>query len=256
MKLSEIKEQHRYTHKLNPYYSKFVIYKLHFSNGKIYIGQTKNLKRRLYNYINKTEHKGHFVKKAILKYGLNNVDLEIIKICRCYKDLNKAEIYYINFYDSCNLLKGYNLDLGGKSGKPSSQTILKKIQSSKKIKVGQYDLQGNLIKVFNSVKEASRTLKINDSDIHRCCKTNGVRNGFLFSKTLFEKIKPLDYKKKHGQWNLKMYKIVNIINSDVVVIEGLENVSEYLKCSKKYLNNILRRKTIYKKQFKIEKYES
>lgn len=256
MKLSEVKQKGVYTNKLNNYYDKLVIYKLQFLNNKIYIGQTKNLKRRLYNYIGKSETKGHLVKKAILKYGLSNVELEIVKICDNEEDLNNSEIYYISFYDSCNLLKGYNLALGGNSNKPSSQTLIKKIKSSKKVKVGQYDLNGNLITVFNSVKEASRELNILDTDIHRCCKTKGTRNGFMFSKCLNPTISPLNMYKEKGKWNLKKYKIINIITMEIIIIEGLKNVSTYLNCSKPYLDNIIKRKTIYNKQFKIEKHDS
>jgi hypothetical protein len=256
MKLSEVKQKGVYTNKLNNYYDKLVIYKLQFSNNKIYIGQTKNLKKRLYNYINKSETKGHLVKKAILKYGLSNVNIEILKICDDKEDLNNSEIYYISFYNSCDLSKGYNLALGGNSNKPSNQTLIKKIESSKKIKVGQYDLNGNLITIFNSVKEASRELNISDSDIHRCCKTKGTRNNFMFSKCLKSIITPLNINKKRGKWNLKKYKIINIITTEIIIMEGLKNVSVYLNCSKAYLDNIIKRKTIYNKQFKIEKYES
>ena len=145
---------------------------------------------------------------------------------------------------------GYNLELGGRRGEPSSQTILKKIKSSKKIKVGQYNLNGELIRIFNSFKEASRFLNISDSDIHRCCKNNGTRNGFMFSKSLNEKIKP--YKINYA---LKKYKIINLISNEETIIEGLNNVSAFINCSRKYVDNIIKRKTIYKKQFKIERYE-
>lgn len=256
MKLSEVKGKYRYTDILKDYYDKFVIYKLEFPNNKVYIGQTKKLKRRLYNYICKNKTKGHLVKKAILKYGLDNVKLEIIKVCNNHLELNESEIHYISLYDSCNILKGYNLALGGLSNKPSSQTIAKKIQSSKKIKVGQYDLNGNLLKIFNSVKEAGRFLNISDADIHRACKQKGTRTGYLFSKTLSEKIEPLHYKKQQGKWNLKQFKVINIITSDIIIIEGLNNVSKYINCSKKYLGNVLKRKTVFNKQFKVENYES
>lgn len=255
MILSQVKEKYKYTDKLKDYYDKFVIYKLTFSNKKIYIGQTKNLKRRLYSYLNKNNNNNHFVKKAIIKHGLSNVDIEIIKICDNITNLNESEIFYISFYNSTKSEKGYNLSLGGNNFGVCNQTVLKKINSSKKIKVAQYDLNGDLINIYNSVKEASRILKIQDTDIHRCCKNKGSRNGYLFSKTIFNKIEPINYKKQTGKWNLKKYKIINIITSDIIIIEGLKNVSEYLNCTKKYLNNIIARKTIYNKQFKVEKYE-
>lgn len=256
MKLSEVKNKNKYTDILNDYYNKLVIYKLEFSNNKIYIGQTKNLKKRLYSYISKNVTKGHLVKKAILKHGLNNVNLEILEVCNNYSELDELEIYYISLYNSCNILKGYNLALGGNSNKPSSQTLIKKIKSSRKVKVGQYNLNGDLLKIFNSVKEASRILNIPDTDIHRACKSKGTRIGYLFSKTLYDKIDPLHYKKYNGKWNLKKFKVINIITNEIILIEGLNNVSNYLNCSRKYLDNIIQRNTIFNKKYKVEKHES
>lgn len=253
IKLSDIKENHRYTTLLQDFYDKLVIYKLEFSNKKIYIGQTKNLKRRLYSYISQYNTEKHLVKKAILKYGLDNVKLEILKVCSNHDDLNKSEVYFISLYDSCNLLTGYNLAFGGGSNTPSPQTIVKKIESSKKTEVGQYNLNGNLIKIFNSVREAGRVLDIPDTDIHRACKKKSSRLGYLFSKTLMPNIEPFHYKKQTGQWNLKNFKITNVATGDVVVIEGLNNVSKHINCSRKYLDNIIRRKSIFNKKFKVER---
>ena len=39
-------------------------------------------------------------------------------------------------------------------------------------KVLQYDLEGNYLKTFDSILEASRQTKINDSNISSCCKGN------------------------------------------------------------------------------------
>lgn len=255
MLLSEIKNKGRYSIDLKNFYNKPIIYKLTFTNNKVYIGQTINLKRRLYNYLSKNNKSNHFVKKAILKYTLNNVNFEVLEICNSEHFLNEREVYYISLYKSYDKMLGYNLDYGGKGGKPTPQTILKKINSSKKVKVGQYDLQGNLIKIFNSVKETSRILNISDTDIHRACKRHSTRNGFMFSKTLSDKIEPLFYKIQKGKWNLKKYKITNIINSEITIIEGLNNVAIFINSGRDYVDNIIKRKTIFNKKFKVEKYE-
>lgn len=236
IKLSEVKEKYVYTNKLNNYYNKLVIYKLKFSNNKIYIGQTKNLRRRLYSYININETKGHFVKKAILKYGLSNVELEILKICDSKEDLNNSEIYYISFYDSCNLLKGYNLALGGYSNEPSVQTFIKKIKSSKKVKVGQYDLKGNLIKVFNSVMEASRALNITDSDIHRCCRLKGSRCGYLFSKDILKNIQPYHPKKTNRLKTCYVFnKNLELLSKHISIADAARAYNIPIKFSSTYI---------------------
>ena len=50
--------------------------------------------------------------RAIKKYGIENFDFEVIEECS-KEQLNDKEIYWISYYDSCNLDKGYNLTKGG-----------------------------------------------------------------------------------------------------------------------------------------------
>ena len=89
-------------------------------NQKRYIGQTTtSLKRRTKSHEYKTFKKNnntHF-HNALRKYGMNNFMWTII----CYVDdkeaLDKAEIYWIKYYDTIEI--GYNHQGGGYNGKPS-----------------------------------------------------------------------------------------------------------------------------------------
>lgn len=92
------------------------IYKITSPNGKIYIGQTLNIKSRKNDYKN-----GHFKKQTKLwnncqKYNWNPLDtFEVIEECLCGEDkcfLNEKEIYWISYYDSFN--NGLNCTQGGK----------------------------------------------------------------------------------------------------------------------------------------------
>ena len=49
-------------------------------------------------------------------------------------------------------------------------------------KVGQYDLENNLIQEFESLREASRQLNIDCGSISKCCRgiTYKSINGFIF----------------------------------------------------------------------------
>lgn len=254
IKFSEIKDGTRYNEKLKNYYNKHLIYGFYFvKNSKYYIGQTKNLKKRLYSYLTGSQP-NHLIQKAILKYNKEDICFFIEEICS-EDNIDEREIFFIKKYNSCILSQGYNLTLGGKNGKLTQEIIQKKIDSSKKQKVANYDLDGNRIKIFNSCKEAARELNIPDTCIHRSCKTKGQRNGYLFSKCLSIKILPLNYKKIKGKWNIKKYSVIDIINNQTFIIESLENVSKFINCSRKYLDNIIKRNTVYKKQFKVIKYE-
>jgi len=94
-------------------------------NNKVYIGQTWyplstrmgkngcNYKHCLYLYA------------AILKYGADKFQHEILIQCRDQKSADYLEEHFINQYDSRNHKVGYNLKAGGSVGKHSEETKAK-----------------------------------------------------------------------------------------------------------------------------------
>lgn len=89
-------------------------------NNKCYIGQTIKAPE-----VRWKEHQSHAfgshpndkqktLYKAIRKYGLENFTFEVLQDnIETYEQLDKAEIYWIDFYQS--FLKGYNETFGGQS---------------------------------------------------------------------------------------------------------------------------------------------
>ena len=178
------------------------IYKITNPKGKVYIGKSINIEKRLdyYKYISlrKTQHK---LNNSISKYGFENHILEIIKQCDESK-LNEREIYWIEYYNSVEL--GLNIMYGGEGGRQSQEvrnkksismtgkkhslSTRKKMSESKKghsmysdewrkaiseankggtssKPVLQYDKHGNFIKEWSSKIEAARMLNINKVSI-------------------------------------------------------------------------------------------
>ena len=94
------------------------IYKLtHKDSGKIYIGQSKHLKRRLNEHrrCEKSDDKKgsqSVVRRAIKKYSFDAFDFEIILYCQEGEYMNMIETKLIQFYD-CLVPKGYNVRDGG-----------------------------------------------------------------------------------------------------------------------------------------------
>ena len=82
-------------------------------NGKIYIGQTSDYKRRFREHQNcgygNDDH--NLLYLAISKYGKDNFIYEVIE--GPIEDYNEREKYWINYYDSTNKEKGYNILEGG-----------------------------------------------------------------------------------------------------------------------------------------------
>ena len=94
------------------------IYKLtHKDSGKVYIGQSKHLKRILNEHKrceNSEDKKGSqsVVRRAIKKYSFDAFDFEIILYCQEGEYMNMIETKLIQFYD-CLVPKGYNVRDGG-----------------------------------------------------------------------------------------------------------------------------------------------
>lgn len=103
-------------------------------NGKVYIGQTNDIEKRIRRHKsslkNKCHHNWH-LQQAWNKYGECNFNFSILEEIEDINIRNKREIYWINYYDSSNYEKGYNNTLGGNSEIPTKETRIKISQASK-----------------------------------------------------------------------------------------------------------------------------
>lgn len=94
------------------------IYKIeNLINGKVYIGQSINVYTRWTNHKNDSKNPNSKCYnrpfyKDLRKYGIKNFDWSILECCKP-EELNEREIYWVKYYDSNNLEKGYNLTPGG-----------------------------------------------------------------------------------------------------------------------------------------------
>lgn len=86
-------------------------------NGKIYIGQSKDIARRkkdhitrAFNNFSTNSEYSSPLHCAMRKYGLDNFSFEVIEECKI-SELNEREIFWIKHYDAQN--NGYNLSPGG-----------------------------------------------------------------------------------------------------------------------------------------------
>lgn len=102
------------------------IYKITFPNGKVYIGQSNNIRRRMYehNNINKNKHLSYcpVCDKAIIKYGKIH-KITILEECS-ESELDHKEQYWITYFSSNQKDTGYNIESGGKRDGHNSNRCL------------------------------------------------------------------------------------------------------------------------------------
>lgn len=84
-------------------------------NGKVYIGQSVDVYRRLKKHIWEIENNNGVLYKAFKKYGIENFTYELIEECGI-DELDEKEVFYIQKYKSYVGMEnsnGYNLNIGG-----------------------------------------------------------------------------------------------------------------------------------------------
>ena len=145
---------------------RYIVYcHINLINGKKYFGLTKN-------DINKRYHSSHGYKgcpifyNAIKKYGWDNF-LHVIFANRLTRDeAERAERYYIDFFDTRNPEKGYNIQRGGKStGEVSEEGHRRLVEAAsganapRRKPIVVFDLQGNKIDEFVTIEECKKKYK-------------------------------------------------------------------------------------------------
>lgn len=195
------------------------IYKIVSPSGKIYIGQSVDLYRRIKSYFEPNSAKNQIIiKNSFNKYRVENHVFYIIEECSVDK-LNNRERFWQDFYID-NLLNCKLTNSDDKSGYCSQQTknnISKSLKKSGKSyqhfkkKVYQYSIKGFFINEFDSLRDAARTLNCTASTISKSMKENSNNKsacGFLWS---FEKLDILIKKVGQNKIKIKQYTLNNIL---------------------------------------------
>lgn len=99
------------------------IYKLNFPNGKIYIGYSCDIRRRMWEHNDPKKGKA-LCDKAINKYGkFDKVEILEFLPGATPDILKEREAYWISYYNATNKEIGYNLMANGDgSGKPNEES--------------------------------------------------------------------------------------------------------------------------------------
>lgn len=122
-------------------------------NNKSYIGKSIHILQRWKEHL--LNHDDEFHQE--LQTYITNFNFEILELCDECK-LNEREIYWIKIYNS--YYNGYNLTKGGNDFPSNIEKVKRPVK--------QYDLQGNYIQTFSSIKEAQNIFQ--NYHIGDCCR--------------------------------------------------------------------------------------
>lgn len=183
------------------------IYKITNPLGQVYIGRTSNLKGRLHNYrgLNGRTNSQPLLYKSLLEYGMVGHKVEILQSCQNDSGGKGLEIFWIKTFMSNSVkypfMRGLNKTNGGqgsiglihsptsklktnppRKGKPlggrQPETLLKYCNNRAKAII-QYDLSGNFLAEYSSVKNATKALKMSSATV--CDSLKGRKNPkFIF----------------------------------------------------------------------------
>lgn len=189
-------------------------------NGKKYVGQSVDCYRRFLEhrrsaypeqYASRGERDSNTpIHLAFQKYGFDNFDYEIIEECP-KENLNERERYWINYYDSTNKEKGYNISIGGQDmvgakGEYHSQAKLSQAEVDEIKKLLKYsDLSlleiqeqfPNVGKSMISLINTGKNWKNNDEE-YPLRKQFKIQKGEKVSNALFTNDQVLEMRKLHG----------------------------------------------------------
>lgn len=162
-------------------------------NGKVYIGQSVDVEYRICNHFSKLRCNRHDNEHMQRAYNKNPSAFSWELLCECDEtELDEKEIQYIQEYKSTDRKHGYNRSYGGQKEHRATDETKRKMSESKKgkkftaehcAKIGiantkrklseetkrkisekrgkhilRFDLDGNFVKKYNSVKEAANSV--------------------------------------------------------------------------------------------------
>lgn len=184
--------------------SEFCVYRHISPSGKIYIGITSLNPERRWN--NGVGYKGQpRFYNAILKYGWDNIQHEVLYLNLTYDEACSMEKSLIKLYSTTDPKHGYNISAGGYGGslgiKNSEEVRKRKSESAKrawadpkrkrivsekakrvrkgrgytglghkKFKVDQFTKSGEYVRTWDSLCEIENVLGVSTGHVSECCR--------------------------------------------------------------------------------------
>lgn len=159
------------------------IYKITSPDGKVYIGQSKNIESRWNNYKN-LQFLTYLIKQSFDVFGVHNHTFEVVELCD-RNMLNERERYYQDLYNSCGD-NGLNCLLTKTDDKPQvlRQETKDRIKQTFASKPNQHfaSNQQLVLNIETGVYYDSVTLAAESLGITQSCLNNNLTGKTDFNK--------------------------------------------------------------------------
>lgn len=189
------------------------IYKItNKENGKLYIGQSINPKKRFQAH-KRSSSPCLALKKAISKYGKKSFEMEVLVWCpdKIYAD--DVEIKLIEAYKTC--IDGYNIREGGSSTSVEVLRELAVLGGNSRKRTVAVEIEG-AIKIFDSIRGASIFLGVHEVTAQRYLRENKSSKwgwSIYYSDGHFEQSKDIDRPTNKKEFCLTKNNVVKIFDS-------------------------------------------
>ncbi|MGL5381069.1 GIY-YIG nuclease family protein [Clostridium sp.] len=221
-------------------------------DNKVYIGLSKNIKRRFTMHktnLNSGKHKNDYLQKAWNKYGCDSFEFIILEEIN-NEDINISdrEIYYIQKYNSANRDYGYNLTYGGESCNMTDEAKLN--MRCKGISLTEEDVRKIKLLIV-SLMDRGEIAKIFNVSMSVIKQIANLKNFIYIHEDLNYLVKNIKriMINERNELILKVYSECLSIKKTSDILELSDSIVE--KCVYKYTNavqdNIEKRKIIYNK---------
>jgi group I intron endonuclease len=144
-------------------------------DGKKYIGQTTDTKRRWNEHsklLQRNSHKNYHLQDAWNEFGVENFHLSVLEEVKTENRLER-ELFYIQKFKTTDKNFGYNLAASTRKGIPHNKESIEVIRDSQRsIPVLQIDFNGEIVKRWRGgCRHASKYCGL-QSSIWNCCNGN------------------------------------------------------------------------------------
>jgi len=214
------------------------IYKITSPSGRIYIGQSIDIQKRIWGYMsNHGAKKQYKLYNSLKKYGWNAHTFEIIEECSIDL-LNERERYWQEFYDVLNREKGLNCILTCTKDK-------KTVRSEETRKRYSEAMKGKTLTEQHRKKLSKAKKGKKFSEAHKKAMAE-AHKGYKFSEESKQKMsdskKKSNYLKDHIKHLSEIKKKSIICIEDNLVFNSISEACMYYGVSNSTMSNYLKRR--------------